>query len=135
MFCVFGLLETSFACVATVLVQQGYKVIQAGDGQQALEIAKRHSGQIHLLLTDVMMPRMGGPELVEEIRHARPSIRVLFCSGYAGHAAMEQSIVHASTPFLQKPFTPLVLALKVREALDAEAGSGLPLSMSVFAET
>jgi PAS domain S-box-containing protein len=120
--------------VAAVLVQQGYKVIQAGDGQQALEIAKRHSGKIHLLLTDIMMPRMGGPELVEHIQRARPSIRVLFCSGYAGHAAMEQGIVQASTPFLPKPFTPCTLALKVREVLDTDAGSALPLWLSVSAE-
>src|SRR5258708_5953677 len=69
---------------ARVLGQQGYKVIEACDGQQALEIAERCGGEIHLLFSDIMMPRMNGLELAERLRRCRPGIKVLLTSGYTG---------------------------------------------------
>jgi PAS domain S-box-containing protein len=112
--------------VAAVLAQQGYKVIEACDGQEAIEAARKYSGEIHLLLSDVMMPRMSGPDLVAQIRCERPGIKVLLSSGYTGDAAVQRGVLDASTPFLQKPFTTHALATKVREVLDAGAPPALP---------
>lgn len=111
---------------AIVLTQQGYKVIEACDGQQALEIAERCAGEIHLLFSDIMMPRMSGLELAERLRRARPGIKVLFMSGYTGDVVAQEGALNPSIPFLQKPFTVRALALKVREALDTSAVDGLP---------
>jgi two-component system, cell cycle sensor histidine kinase and response regulator CckA len=111
---------------ARVLAQQGYKVIEACDGQQALEIAERCAGEIHLLFSDIMMPRISGLELAERLRRSRPGIKVLLMSGYTGDVVAQGGALNPSIPFLQKPFTPRTLALKVRETLDANAAGGLP---------
>ena len=111
---------------AAVLTQQGYKVIEACDGQQALEIAERCAGEIHLLFSDIMMPRMSGLELAERLRRGRPGIKVLLTSGYTGDVVAQEGALNPSIPFLQKPFTVRTLALKVREVLDANAVAGLP---------
>jgi two-component system cell cycle sensor histidine kinase/response regulator CckA len=112
--------------VAAVLAQQGYKVIEACDGQEAIEVARQYSGEIQLLFSDVMMPKMSGPDLAAQIRRERPGIKVLLSSGYTGDAAMQQGVLDASTPFLQKPFSAHALAIKVREALDAGDSPALP---------
>jgi CheY-like chemotaxis protein len=104
---------------AGVLSQQGYQVIEACDGQEAINKAREYRGDIHLLLTDLVMPRMSGAELLQTLRHDRPGIKVLLCSGYPGDAVMQQGVLDASIPFLQKPFTLRTLTAKVREALDA----------------
>jgi PAS domain S-box-containing protein len=111
--------------VATVLAQHGYKVIEACDGQQALEIAERCAGEIHLLFSDIMMPRMNGLELAERLRRSRPGIKVLLTSGYTGDVVAPGAL-HSSIPLLQKPFTARTLAAKVRETLDASPTGGLP---------
>jgi PAS domain S-box-containing protein len=111
---------------ARVLGQQGYKVIEACDGQQALEIAERCGGEIHLVFSDIMMPRMNGLELAERLRRCRPGIKVLLTSGYTGDVVAQEGALNPSIPFLQKPFTVRTLALKVREVLDATAVAGLP---------
>ena len=129
--------ERVSSLAAIILSQQGYSVIEASDGRHAIEIAKRHSGEIHLLLTDIMMPGMSGPELAKEMLRGRPGIKVLLCSGYTGDSTI-QGVLDASIPFLQKPFTAYSLAQKVREALDAGAASkraefvtnGFPLAAS-----
>ncbi len=115
---------------AIVLSQQGYKVIEACDGQEAWKIAERCSGEIHLLFSDIMMPRLTGPELAEQLRRSRPGIKVLLTSGYASDAVMQQGILDPSIPILQKPFTARTLAFKVREVLDAAAAGGLPEEMT-----
>ena len=111
---------------ATVLAQQGYKVIEACDGQQALEIAERCAGDINLLFNDIKMPRMSGLELAERLRRCCPGIKVLLMSGYTGDVAAQGGALDPSIPILQKPFTPRTLALRVREVLDANALGGLP---------
>ncbi|HXI38692.1 MAG TPA: response regulator [Bryobacteraceae bacterium] len=111
---------------ARVLAQQGYKVIEACDGQAALEIAERCAGEIHLLVSDIMMPRVSGPELAETLRRTRPGIKVLLISGYTGGAVAHAGGLNPTIPLLQKPFTPRTLSLKVRETLDATAADGLP---------
>ncbi len=111
---------------STVLAQQGYKVIEACDGQQALEMAERCAGEIHLLFSDIMMPRMSGLELAERLRHSRPATKVLLMSGYTGDVVGQAGPLDPSIPLLQKPFTARTLAAKVRETLDASPIGDIP---------
>jgi len=110
----------------SVLGQLGYTVLEAADGEEALEVARRHEGEIHLLFTDIVMPRMCGNEIAGEIRRDRPGIKVLYSSGYTGDVAAQQGALDPTIPFLQKPFTPRTLAVKVREALDGSAEGAWP---------
>jgi PAS domain S-box-containing protein len=95
----------------------GYIVLEAETSGRALEFAQKHPGPIHLLLTDVVMPGMGGVELAREIRSIRPDIKMLYMSGYAPRAAGSEGL-EESTSFLQKPFTPEELLRRVRRVLD-----------------
>jgi PAS domain S-box-containing protein len=102
---------------ARVLTAQGYAVLEARNGQEALELLDRE-GPIDLLLTDVVMPEMSGPELVDHISRSRPDVGVVYMSGYAEGDKQQFSVRNSPHPFLQKPFSPESLALRVREALD-----------------
>jgi two-component system, cell cycle sensor histidine kinase and response regulator CckA len=104
-----------------LLALNGYVVLEAADGVEALEVAGRHAGPIHLLLSDVVMPRMGGRELAGRIAAVRPGIRLLFISGFTDDTVVRHGVLDAGVPFLQKPFTLESLSLKVREVLDAPA--------------
>ncbi|MEQ1795358.1 MAG: ATP-binding protein [Nitrospira sp.] len=104
--------------VATVLQDQGYHVLVAGDGVQALQQLQLHKDRCHLLVTDVIMPRMKVTALVEGVQAMQPGARILYMSGYAGET-LETSGIHDGTPFLQKPFLPTALIDKVRELLKA----------------
>jgi CheY-like chemotaxis protein len=99
------------------LFDRGYRVIEAEDGVTALEVARTHRGLIDLLLTDVVMPRMSGPELAAELQRELPGLRVLFMSGYA-RDAFDGGALGADVNFLAKPFTPDRLASRVRQVLD-----------------
>jgi len=101
-----------------VLERQGYTVLEAPDGDAALHLAQRHHGPIHLLLTDVVMPRVGGRELAERLRVDRPDTRVLYTSGYTDDSVVRHGILEGGVAYLQKPFSPQGLARKVREVLD-----------------
>jgi CheY-like chemotaxis protein len=101
-----------------VLQSKGYRVLEAGDGEEALWRAGRHVGDIDLLVTDVVMPRLGGRELAERLAVERPGVRVLFLSGYADDAVVRHGVLEAEMAFLEKPFMPEALASKVREVLD-----------------
>ena len=101
-----------------ILSGNGYKVLEAGNGREALLLSEAHRGEIHLLLTDVMMPKMSGRELGERIRLQRPDLRILYMSGYTDDAILRDGVLEDGIPFLQKPFTPEGLARKVREVLD-----------------
>jgi signal transduction histidine kinase len=96
----------------------GYTVLEARHGIEALMTVAKHTGPIHLLLTDVVMPQMSGPEVAEKLQSIRPDTKVLYMSGYPDHPVFEQGGVSKETSFLPKPFTPNVLAKKVREVLD-----------------
>jgi CheY-like chemotaxis protein len=97
----------------------GYTVLDAADGAEALRVAERHTGPIHLLLTDLIMPGLGGTRLAEALTASRPGLKVLYLSGYTADAlARRGALVGAEIHFLQKPFTPSALARKVREVLD-----------------
>jgi signal transduction histidine kinase/ActR/RegA family two-component response regulator len=104
--------------VCAVLGDQGYEVLCASHGVEALAMARTHRGPIHLLVSDVVMPQMHGPQLAEELGKFRPDTRVLFVSGYSDSDISDQGILSANIRLLEKPFTPESLARKVREVLD-----------------
>ena len=99
----------------------GYSVIEAENGYAALELASMHSGKIHLLMTDVVMPGISGRELSERVKMVRPDIQVLYMSGYADQAVVHHGILKSDAVLLQKPFTLSTLALKLREILGCES--------------
>lgn len=105
---------------ARVLHDQGYTVLEAESGKEALEISSEYDGEIHLLLTDVVMPELSGNALLTEILPARPDIKVLFVSGYSDDAVVHHGVLDSGAPFLSKPFRPETLARKVREVLDGK---------------
>ncbi len=100
------------------LETQGYKVLEAASGTDAIQRATQHSGPIHLVITDVVMPEMGGGKLAEVLRSRHPGLKVLFMSGYTDDAVIRHGVMGGTDAFLQKPFTPLGLAKKVRAMLD-----------------
>jgi len=101
------------------LAGQGYTVLEADRGSTALDIARRHTGQIDLLLTDVIMPDMNGRKLAETIRAARPGLRVLYMSGYPDGAIASHGMLEPGVAYLAKPFTTQAITRKVREVLEA----------------
>ena len=104
-----------------ILEAKGYTVLWARDGAEALRICEQHSGPIHLMLTDVVMPEMTGRQLADRLAVLRPAIKVLYMSGYTDNAVVHHGVLDPGTVFLQKPFSAAVLARKVREILDARA--------------
>jgi signal transduction histidine kinase len=109
---------------ARVLGAFGYNVLVARTGGDALRIVAEHRGPIDLVATDVVMPEMSGSQLVEKVLKARPGIRVLFMSGYTDDEVMRRGVIDGATAFLQKPFTPDMLAHKVRAVLDLARAIG-----------
>jgi CheY-like chemotaxis protein len=105
-----------------VLEAGGYKLLVAGDGAEALSLADLYGGPIHLLVTDVVMPHMGGATLAARLAQMRPETRVLYMSGYTDDALAHRGVIGADVAFLEKPFTPDSLLRKVREVLDAPPG-------------
>jgi CheY-like chemotaxis protein len=102
-----------------ILGQYGYTVLSAGDGVEALTVSETHEGEISLLLSDVVMPRMGGGELYKQLRLQRPDIKVLYVSGYTDNAIVHHGVLESGVAFLQKPYTLISLARKVKEVLEA----------------
>jgi hypothetical protein len=100
------------------LREHGYRVIEAGNGAEALRTVARYDGPIDLVVTDVVMPVMGGRQLVEALKPLRPEARVLYVSGYTDDAVVRHGVQRADVAFLQKPYTPHDLAQKVRRVLD-----------------
>jgi hypothetical protein len=96
----------------------GYLVLEASDGEDALHLASGFNGPIHLMISDVVMPRIGGAKLAEQLRSFRPDLKVLFVSGYAGQTVVDHKVVDVENNFLQKPFTLKQLANKIRAVLD-----------------
>jgi len=101
------------------LAHGGYTVLEASDGEDALRVSQRHRGPIHLMVTDVVMPKMGGPKLAEELAQERPEMKVLFVSGYAESTVLRHGKIDVTSCFLQKPFSLKMLAGKVRQVLEA----------------
>lgn len=111
-----------------VLKTCGYTVMAARDGSHALAAEAGSAGKIHLLLTDVMMPELSGPDLAQRLVRRRPTMKVMYMSGFGHQIAVTSRLVGRQTAFLQKPFTPEVLALRVRELLDGQIHIGEPSS-------
>ncbi len=102
-----------------LLRQQGYRVLESANGEDALRLAQDITGErIHLLLTDVVLPQMGGKQLADQLKIYRPDLKVLYTSGYTDYAIVHRGALDSSTHFLQKPFSLKTLSQKVREALD-----------------
>jgi CheY-like chemotaxis protein len=101
-----------------ILGRLGYRVLEAANGRAALDLAAAYDGPIHLVLTDAVMPEMSGPALSERLAATRPEARVLFMSGYTDDDIVRRGLLRAESDFVQKPFTPDVLARRVREVLD-----------------
>jgi DNA-binding response OmpR family regulator len=105
------------ALVRSILKKGGYDVLEAEHAEAAAEISAAHHGTIDLLLTDVVMPGRNGRELAELIVRRRPSIRVLFMSGYSNDAVLMRGVAATGAQFIQKPFTIDELSTKVRDVL------------------
>jgi two-component system cell cycle sensor histidine kinase/response regulator CckA len=103
------------------LTSAGYAVLEAGRPEEAVEIARTHQGPIQLLVTDVVMPGMGGRQLAEQVATLRPGVKVLYLSGYTPDAVVRHGVLQADVAFLQKPFSIRALTRKVRDVLDAVA--------------
>jgi PAS domain S-box-containing protein len=106
------------ALVRIVLRGAGYFVLEASDGREALAVASGHQGPIHLLLSDVVMPVLGGRQLADRLLALHPDMKVLYQSGYTDDAVVRHGILQEKVHFLQKPYSPAALAAKVREVLD-----------------
>jgi CheY-like chemotaxis protein len=104
--------------IGKVLERYGYTVLQAQDADDALAVEGRYGAPIHLLVSDMVMPGISGPDLAQRLVHRRPGMQALFVSGYASRLAIDRGLSSQNASFLQKPFKPEVLALKVRERLD-----------------
>jgi CheY-like chemotaxis protein len=102
-----------------LLAKLGYTVLDAADAAEALETARQYGQPIHLLVADVVMPGASGRELARQLEKSRPETKVLYVSGYTDDAIVHHGMLEPGLNFLQKPFTPAVLARKVREVLDA----------------
>jgi CheY-like chemotaxis protein len=100
-----------------ILEGYGYEVLEAASGAEALKVFQSHGGQVCLLLTDVVMPAMTGRELAEQMRTLRPDIKVLFMSGYTDNVIIHHGALDPQVAYIQKPFSPVSLALKVLETL------------------
>ena len=106
-----------------VLEGKGYTVLEARNGEEALRVSQGHAGPIHLLVSDVVMPQLGGRPLAERLAHRHPGMKVLYLLGYTDDAVVRHGVQEDEVNFLQKPYSPTALAAKVREVLDS-AGAG-----------
>jgi two-component system, cell cycle sensor histidine kinase and response regulator CckA len=104
--------------VRDYLAGTGYRVLEAVDGVQALEVAEAHKGPIHILVTDVVMPRLSGRELASRIAVQRPNTKILFISGYTDDSIFRHGVLEGGVAYLQKPFNLKAIAQKIREVLD-----------------
>jgi len=110
--------------VCRVLESNGYRVLEARHGAEALVICDEHKEPIHMLMTDVIMPEMNGRELAERVSAQRPEMKILYISGYTDNAILRHGVLEPGTNFLQKPFTPNTLVRKVRAVLDGGPSVG-----------
>jgi two-component system, cell cycle sensor histidine kinase and response regulator CckA len=110
---------------ANVLSDLGYNILQAKDGMEALQISQRHPEKIDLLVADIMMPGLNGKELAHKLCKERTSLKVIFISGYTNSVIVNRGILDPGIAFIQKPFTPKMLGIRVREVLDGtQYGAG-----------
>ena len=103
-----------------VLGKQGYNVLEAGDGEQAIEVFEKHHAPIHLIITDVVMPGINGKELADKLTARCPEIKVLYISGYTDNVIVHHGVLEKGTNFIQKPYTMESITRKVRKVLEKE---------------
>jgi CheY-like chemotaxis protein len=115
--------EALLKLMKRALTSFGYNVLQASNGEEALDVCERHEGPIHIMLTDVVMPKMSGRELAELLGPRYPDMKVLYMSGYTDNAIVHHGMLEEGIEFIHKPFTADNIALRVREVLDT-SGSG-----------
>ena len=114
--------EEAVRKIARISLQtHGYTVLESNGWEEAIRLAESHPGEIHLLVSDVVMPEMGGRQVLDAVRRYRPGLRALFMSGYTDDAILLHGVVEATDAFIQKPFTALGLTRKVRQVIDAPA--------------
>jgi CheY-like chemotaxis protein len=114
--------ESSLRSIARAFLEgKGYTILEAQSGQEAVEIARQHRGQIHLLLTDVIMPGMSGRELAEALAGSRAGIKLLYMSGYTDELVKQHGILNPGLQLLEKPFTRESLLSRVRAVLDGKS--------------
>jgi CheY-like chemotaxis protein len=111
--------ESLRTVVVDLLGQLGYRMLSAASGQEALKLAGEYPGRIDLLLSDVIMEGLPGPELAEKLVQSRPELKVVFISGFADHSIAPNGVLKPGTVLIQKPFTVRVLSAKLREVLDS----------------
>jgi CheY-like chemotaxis protein len=111
--------------IGFALESAGYKILQTAEGESAVSICEKHDGPIHLLLTDVVMPKMSGPVVAEKVSALRPGIKVLYMSGYTDDAVVRHGVLTQDMPFIQKPFSPITLRKKIREVLGGKGEADL----------
>ena len=104
--------------VGLLLTRAGFDVLEARNGDEARALSGQHPGPIHLLVTDVVMPKVSGRQLADALAARFPDLKVLYLSGYTDDAIVRHGVLEEGKKFLQKPFTPIALARKVREILD-----------------
>jgi two-component system, cell cycle sensor histidine kinase and response regulator CckA len=109
--------------ISKILKTKGYTVLEARQGDEALQISDQTEGPIHLLVTDVIMPQMSGRDLAERLKNLRQEIKILYMSGYPDNAIVHHGVLEAGTPFLQKPFSLNALERKVRDLLDTPSAT------------
>jgi DNA-binding NtrC family response regulator len=110
--------EPAILKIATMMLErQGYRVLSASKPDEAISVAKEHAGEIHLLMTDVVMPEMNGRDLAKNLTSFCPGLKRLFMSGYPADVIAHQGMLEEGVHFIQKPFSLQDLAAKVREAL------------------
>jgi DNA-binding NtrC family response regulator len=105
--------------VLGILRKHGYRVLEARHAKEALLHSEQYPDVIHLLLTDVVMPEMSGPELAKRLARTRPNMKVLCMSGYTDDSIVRHGVLEAHIAFLQKPITPETITRRIREVLDA----------------
>jgi DNA-binding NtrC family response regulator len=112
--------------IRTLLERSGYAVLDASNGHEAIDIVSARGSAIHLLVTDVVMPRMSGRELAENVRSISPGIRLLYVSGYTDDAVFRHGMTEGEINFIQKPFRSMDFLRKVREILDEHPKVRIP---------
>jgi len=121
--------EESLRTVVTdLLTQLGYQMLSAGSGEEAIQLARKYSSRIDLLLTDVIMDGLGGPDLAKTLLQSRPEMKVVFISGFEDGALAPDGILKPGTTLVQKPFSMRILSAKLREVLDKPQGSNPTVS-------
>jgi two-component system, cell cycle sensor histidine kinase and response regulator CckA len=106
--------------VIELLTQIGYNVLSASNGREAMRVAEAHPDKIHLLITDVLMPEIDGPELAKALCALRPDLKVIYISGYTDTSLAPEGVLPAGTVLVNKPFSVRVLSAKMREVLDGK---------------